>query len=456
MRAALVLVALTLGVSAGAQPKEESVPEGVFGLAEVRAFVNSPLWFAWKLPSSKLLLGYVRGPEGASPAEGQLVVLDAKGKLDEKQTQAVQEALKQADASGHCMETGARKMPLLMPLGSQGVVLQSSPEPQGACLFTWNARRAAIEVRAASSASELCGASGCPPKACWLTEDCWVPESPELDAARKGFHPSKLAQSLMENVAAPGRAVLAATLPGAGRVLLWVPSWRQVDAADAQKGMDSRLYVYDPQKKALDMGMTRKLMAALGTALDECQGIGTVAELLQDGKGVKIHQFYAPGTMHLNCSGTVSWKGGKFTVEMQPSGDSGLGAVERDQEPEASSDQALALWKAGKRDLALAMWEQLYARGDYQSPGFADVCNNLGFAYWTVREFKKAEEVLLDCEKSFPARSTIQLNLGDVYRDTGRAKEAMERYQHFLEMEGGTPAQRSAAEKSLERLKGRP
>ena len=41
----------------------------------------------------------------------------------------------------------------------------------------------------------------------------------------------------------------------------------------------------------------------------------------------------------------------------------------------------------------------------------------------------------LDCEKSFPARVTIQLNLGDVYRDMGRAKEARERYQHFLEMD---------------------
>jgi hypothetical protein len=41
-------------------------------------------------------------------------------------------------------------------------------------------------------------------------------------------------------------------------------------------------------------------------------------------------------------------------------------------------------------------------------------------------------------------------------RDTGRAKEARERYQHFLEMEGGTPEQRKAAEKSLDRLKGRP
>lgn len=456
MRALLLLTALTLGGSASAQPKEEPVPEGVFRLAEIRAFVSSPLWFAWKLPSSKLLLGYARGPEGRGPEAGQLVVLDGKGRLDAKQTQAVQEALQQADASGRCMEVGERKMPLLMPLGTQGVVLQSSADPQGSCLFTWNARRSTIEVRAADSVTALCGPSGCPPKACWLTEDCWLPEAPDLDTARKGFHPTSLAQSLMEDVPAPGRAVLAATLPGAGRVLIWVPSWRRADAADSEKGMDSRLYVFDPQKKAIDTAMTRKLVAALGTALDECQGLGTVAELQQSGKGVEIRQFYAPGTTHLNCSSTVSWKGGKFSVEGNPSGDSSLGALEREQEPGASDDQALGLWKSGKRNLALAMWEQLYARADYQSPGFADVCNNLGFAYWTLSEFKKAEEVLLDCEKSFPARATIQLNLGDVYRDTGRAKEAMERYQHFLEMEGGTPQQRKAAEKSLERLKGRP
>jgi tetratricopeptide (TPR) repeat protein len=260
----------------------------------------------------------------------------------------------------------------------------------------------------------------------------------------------------MEAALAPGKAVLAASLPGSGRVLVWVPSWRQADAGDPEKGMDSRLFVYDPRKKSIDTAMTRKLAGALGKAVDECQGLGTVAELRQSGKGVTLHQFYAPGTMHLNCSSTVSWRGGKFGVEMHPSGDSSLGAVAREQEQAASDDQALALWRSGKRDLALAMWEQLYARGDYQSPSFADVCNNLGFAYGALREFKKAEEVLLDCEKSFPGRATIQLNLGDVYRDTGRAKEARERYQHFLEMEGGTPEQRRAAEKNLERLKGRP
>ena len=94
--------------------------------------------------------------------------------------------------------------------------------------------------------------------------------------------------------------------------------------------------------------------------------------------------------------------------------------------------------------------------GHYQSPGFGDVCNNLGFAYWTLREFKKAEEVLLRLREILPGALHDSAQPGRRLPRHRPPKEAMERYQHFLEMEGGTPAQRKAAEKSLERLKGRP
>gem|GEM_PF-2557240 len=456
-RAFLLLAPLALAHDALAQPQEEPVPEGVLGLAEVRVFIDSPIWFAWKLPSSKVLLAYVRGPEGADPTSvGQLAVLDGKGRLDAKRTRELKAAFDAVEAADKCMETGEGRMPLLMPLGGKGLVLQSSAQPRRSCLFTWNARGPATEVRSADSVRDFCGPSGCPPKECWLTESCWLPEGPDLDAARKGFHPSPVAQSLMNVITAPGKAVLAATLPGSGYVLVWAPSWRAADVGDPAKGMDSRLFVYNSRKKAIDMALTRKLAAALQKPMDECQGLGTVEELQQSGKSVKLHQRYASGTLQLDCSSTVTWKGGKFEVKAHPLGDGSPGVSGHVPKQEADDDHALALWRSGKRELALAMWEQLYARADYQNPAFADVCSNLGFAYHAIRESKKAEEVLLDCEKSFPERATIQLHLGDVYRDTRRPQEAIERYQHFLEMEGGTPEQRKAAEKSLDRLKGRP
>jgi tetratricopeptide (TPR) repeat protein len=459
MRPLILLVALTLGMAASAQPQEEPVPEGVFGLIEVRAFLGSPLWSAWKLPSSKLLLAYAQGPaSNGEPPPRQLVVLDAKGKLDAKRTQAVQAALEQADPSGQCLAVGEGRMPLLMPLGSKGVVLQASTAPERSCLFTWNPRRSAIEVQGAGSVRDFCGPSGCSPKECWLTEDCWLPEGPDLDAARRGFHASALAQELRKETAAPGDAVLAATLPGSGRVLLWVASWRQADAADPAKGKDSRIFVYEPRKKTLDLAASRKLAVALQRAVDECMGLGTVMELQQSGKGVTLRQDYAAGKEHLSCSTGVRWQAGRFAVEGRASeGSGGPGAPARAQEgPSDENAQALELWKANRPELAIAIWERLYTHANYQDPSFAEVCDNLGHAYWARGEFKKAEDVLLDCEKSFPARATLQLHLGDVYRDTRRAKEARERYQHFLEMEGGTPEQRRAAEKNLDRLKARP
>jgi tetratricopeptide (TPR) repeat protein len=154
----------------------------------------------------------------------------------------------------------------------------------------------------------------------------------------------------------------------------------------------------------------------------------------------------------------VSWRAGKFEVEgrVAEGGDGPVSPARTQEGPSDENAQALELWRANRPELAIAIWERLYTHADYQSPSFAEVCDNLGHAYWARGEFKKAEEVLLDCEKSFPGRATIQLHLGNVYRDTRRAQEARERYQHFLEMEGGTPEQRKAAEKSLDRLKGRP
>jgi hypothetical protein len=456
-----LLAVLMLGTGAIAQPKEEPVPEGVLGLSDVRTFITSPLWYTWKLPSSKLLLAYVQAPAGKGAAsQGQLVVLDGKGKLDEKPTAALKAAIEQADPEGQCLANTGKQMPLLMPLSSKGLVVQPSPGPKRSCLFTWQARGAAIEVKAADSVSEFCGAAGCSPKDCWLTEECWPPEGPEVDTARKGFQSSTLAQSLMTDEAAPGNALLAATLPGSMRVLVWVPSWRTVDAGDPAKGTDSRLYVYDPRKNVMDMALTRKLATALQSPLDECQGLGTVTELQQSERGVELRQRYASGGAKQGCASTVVWRSGKFEVEARAasssSSSSGGGSSGRAEEVGTDENaQALELWKANRPELAIAIWERLYTHGDPRSLAFGEVCNNLGMAYLARREHKKAEEVLLDCEKSFPDRATVQLYLGDVYRDTRRKEEAMQRYQRFLETDEGTPEQRKSAEKSLERLKGR-
>jgi hypothetical protein len=338
MRVLLLWVSLMLGTGALAQPKEEPVPEGIFGLPEVRIFIDSPVWFAWKLPASKFTLAYLQGTE--KPPTGHLVVLDGKGRLDEQRTEALKAALEQVDPSGKCMEVGADRMPLLMPLGSKALVMQSGVAPNGACLFTWNARGATIEMRVAASAQEFCEPSGCPPAQCWLTEDCWLPESPDLDLVRKRLHPSSLAQSLME-VTGPGKAVLAATLPGLERVLLWVPSWRPADLGDSAKGKDSRLFVYDPRRKVIDAALTRELARVLQAPVDECQGLGTVEQLLRRGNGVYLQQRYAQGQVRLSCSSTVRWnaKARKFELQNAPASEGSQGTRPRAEEEERTPVQ---------------------------------------------------------------------------------------------------------------------
>jgi hypothetical protein len=317
----VLLVMLTVGTPVLAQPKEEPVPEGVFKLSELRIFLESPVWFAWKLPASKFLLAYVQAPakEGEPPVR-QVVVLDPKGKLDAKRTEALKAALAPIDPDGKCLETGEGRMPVLMPLGAKGLALQPVPNPGRACLFTWNAKTSVIDVRAADSAKELCGEKGCPPEQCWWTANCWLPEGPDLDLARRGFASSPLSQSLVAGISAPGNALLAATLPGSGRVLLWVPSWRLADAEDPSKNKDSRIIVFDPVRKSIDPSLTRKLAKALEDATDECQGLGTITELRSGARGVTLHQSYEHGDLRLSCSSTITWNGtsGKFSVEVQP------------------------------------------------------------------------------------------------------------------------------------------
>jgi tetratricopeptide (TPR) repeat protein len=233
-----------------------------------------------------------------------------------------------------------------------------------------------------------------------------------------------------------------------------------VDAGDPAKGTDSRLYLYDPRKKAMDIALTRKLAAALQAPLDECQGIGTVKELQQSEQGVEVRQRYASGSEQLSCSTTVVWRNGRFEVEARApssgSSSSSRGTSSRAEGAGGTDEnaQALELWLANKPDLAIAIWERLYTHTDPRSLAFGEVCTNLGMAYLARREHKLAEEVLVACEERFPDRATVQLYLGDVYRNTRRKEEAMQRYQRFLETGEGTPEQRKSAETSLQKLKG--
>jgi tetratricopeptide (TPR) repeat protein len=153
----------------------------------------------------------------------------------------------------------------------------------------------------------------------------------------------------------------------------------------------------------------------------------------------------------------VVWRSGRFEVEAQAasSGSSNSSGGTSAGGGTDENAQALELWIANKPELAIAIWEQLYTHTDPRSLAFGEVCNNLGMAYLARREHKLAEEVLVDCEERFPDRATVQFYLGNVYRDTRRKEEAMQRYQRFLETGEGTPEQRKSAEKSLEKLKGR-
>jgi lipopolysaccharide biosynthesis regulator YciM len=82
-----------------------------------------------------------------------------------------------------------------------------------------------------------------------------------------------------------------------------------------------------------------------------------------------------------------------------------------------------------------------------------EILNNLGFAYYKIKDFRKSEKLLLECRKNFPNRAVVSLNLADLYRDDGQVSEAIKYYQTFLQSPNLTANQIAYAKRQLEILK---
>jgi type IV pilus biogenesis/stability protein PilW len=70
-------------------------------------------------------------------------------------------------------------------------------------------------------------------------------------------------------------------------------------------------------------------------------------------------------------------------------------------------------------------------------PYFTDARNNLGIAYKKVGQYERAEEEFQSAfrDKNYRSREKIHLNLGHLYLEQGRNREAIEAFRRALEIE---------------------
>ena len=95
------------------------------------------------------------------------------------------------------------------------------------------------------------------------------------------------------------------------------------------------------------------------------------------------------------------------------------------------------------------MWtNHEYPEADF----FAEPLNNLGFAYWSIKDYEQAEIVLMECKDYFPNRAIVYLNLGDLFRDLENKEQAVYHYNAFLESRAGTPEQNQRVQEELKKL----
>ena len=88
-----------------------------------------------------------------------------------------------------------------------------------------------------------------------------------------------------------------------------------------------------------------------------------------------------------------------------------------------------------ERDL-LAELEALtaFSKAAELDPKNAQAVNNLGFLYFTLEEYAKAQEWLERTVSLDPSRYVAYMNLGDNLEKLGRHQEAMEAYAKYLEL----------------------
>lgn len=237
-----------------------------------------------------------------------------------------------------------------------------------------------------------------------------------------------------------------------------VANWSQ-DPAD---GIHARLFVYDLTANQIDSLQSETLNYQIGAEKfynpDYCGGLGSLRpdDFQADDRRIILRRFYAPGTMRANCSDEIVFLNGKLYLQKERVVDTGLGAEVAKQRA-AMNQQALLLYQQGDLQGAIHIWEQLYdawQNGPYATAGPMDeVLNNLGFAYYKQKDFRRAEQLFLACKQNFPNRAIVQLNLADLYRDDGQISEAIKYYQTFLKFPNLTANQIAYAKKQIELLK---
>lgn len=234
---------------------------------------------------------------------------------------------------------------------------------------------------------------------------------------------------------------------------LWSP-----DKADRTVG---RIFVYDALNKRLEPTLSAYVNAQLGAdkyyEANFCGGLGSLEEKDYKIVGDKIvlTQFYAPATERSNCATEIVFRNGQIVVQKLSTEDTSLETA-TGKERKLLNQKALDLLKAGKTNDAIMIWEDLYGEwlhGAFPRAGTPDeVLNNLGFAYWKLKMYPEAEKILLECKKNFPQRKSVYLNLGDLYRDMKRKKEAILHYELFIAI-GVTQQQQYYASEEIKRLK---
>jgi tetratricopeptide (TPR) repeat protein len=232
-------------------------------------------------------------------------------------------------------------------------------------------------------------------------------------------------------------------------------------SADKADRTEARIFVYDFAKKMMASKLTDEVNNKMGANkfYDPlfCGGLGSMDErdFKIEGSKIVLAQFYAAGTERSNCSSEIIFKNGKLVVQKYQKEDTSLETT-TGRERKLRNQDALALLKVGKTNEAVLIWEELYGEwknGAFPRAGAPDeVLNNLGFAYWKLKMYDEAEQILLECKQNFPARKMVYLNLGDLYRDMKNKQEAIAHYQEFLKL-GATELQKKYVNAEIAKLK---
>jgi hypothetical protein len=263
------------------------------------------------------------------------------------------------------------------------------------------------------------------------------------------------------------QAQKALRLPNSPYLFILVQLTRLADAGlwspDPADGIDAQLFVYHLFSKQIDPTLTQQFNTALGATKhydpDFCGGLGSLApaDFVVSGDRLRLTQFYAPGTERSNCQVEIGLRNG-LPVLFKPGTSlaSTSLATEVAKERARQNAEAVRLFQLKRTTEAVYLWEELYGHwlnGPYATAGpYDEILNNLGFAYHQLKLYKQAETVLRQCQRSFPQRKIVYLNIADLYRDMGNRAAARHFYRQFAQL-GVSEAQKKYAEQQAALLK---